>query len=153
VVVVVVVVVDDGRENSSIPESTESSSAVTSRRFRDLARFDRSAGACPCGVGCAQVEALTVQQSPGASTSGAADGQGRRLGFGAIVSLIGVGVLLIFMIQNTEDVTLDFLAWSFTWPLWLFTIVMALIGALVWFGLGLMRRHRRRKTRREDRRY
>ena len=50
-VVVVVVVVDDGRENSSIPESTESSSAVTSRRFRDLARFDRSAGACPCGIG------------------------------------------------------------------------------------------------------
>ena len=39
-----------------------------------------------------------VQHSSGASTSGAADGQGRRLGFGAIVSLIGIGLLLIFMI-------------------------------------------------------
>ena len=26
-------------------------------------------------------------------------------------------------------------------------------GALVWFGLGVMRRHRRRKERRENRRY
>jgi uncharacterized integral membrane protein len=56
------------------------------------------------------------------------------------------------MIQNTEDVTLDFLFWSFTWPLWLFTIVIALVGALAWFGLGVMRRHRRRKARRQDRR-
>ena len=56
------------------------------------------------------------------------------------------------MLQNTEDVRLDFLFWSFTWPLWLFTFVVALVGALVWFGLGVIRRHRRRKARREDRR-
>jgi hypothetical protein len=37
--------------------------------------------------------------------------------------------------------------------LWLYTIVMALVGALVWFGLGVMRRHRRRKERRENRRH
>lgn len=89
-------------------------------------------------------------QRPGASTSGAMEGQGRRLGGGAIASLIGVGLLLIFMIQNTEDVTLDFLVWSFTWPLWLFTLVTALIGALAWFGVGVVRRHRRRKARRAD---
>jgi uncharacterized integral membrane protein len=71
---------------------------------------------------------------------------------GAIASLTGVGVLIIFMIQNTEDVTLHFLVWSFTWPLWLFTLVTAVFGALVWFGLGVLRRHRRRKARREDRR-
>ena len=93
-----------------------------------------------------------VQQSPGDSTSGAAEGQGLRLGGGAIASLTGSGLLLIFMIQNTEDVTLDFLFWSFTWPLWLFTLVTALVGGLVWLGLGVMRRHRRRKARREDRR-
>ena len=56
------------------------------------------------------------------------------------------------MIQNTEDVTLNFLVWSFTWPLWLFSVVMALFGAFVWFGLGVIRRHRRRKARRDDRR-
>lgn len=93
-----------------------------------------------------------VQQSPGDSTSGAADGQGLRLGGGAIASLTGSGLLLVFMIQNTEEVTLDFLFWSFTWPLWLFTLMTALVGALVWFGLGVMRRHRRRKARREGRR-
>ena len=93
-----------------------------------------------------------VQQSPDQSTSGAAKGQGLQLGGGVIASLTGVGLLLIFMIQNTEDVTLNFLVWSFTWPLWLCSVVMALFGALVWFGLGVIRRHRRRKARRDDRR-
>ena len=80
------------------------------------------------------------------------EAEGRRLGGGAIASLIGVGLLLIFMIQNTESVQLDFLVWSFTWPLWLLTMASAVLGALVWFGLGVMRRHRRRKERRQDRR-
>ncbi len=92
-----------------------------------------------------------VQASPTSSASGTAEGQGRRLGAGAIVSLSGSALLLVFMIQNTEDVTLDFLFWNFTCPLWLFTLVTALVGALVWFGLGVMRRHRRRTARREDR--
>ena len=74
-----------------------------------------------------------------------------RLSGGAIASLGGVAVLLIFMIQNRDDVRLDFLAWGFTWPLWLVTLVSALVGALVWFGLGVVRRHNRRKERREDR--
>jgi uncharacterized integral membrane protein len=77
----------------------------------------------------------------------------RRLGGGAIASLSGLAVLLIFVIQNREDVRVHFLFLSFIWPLWLYTIVMAVFGALVWFGLGVMRRHRRRKERREDRRY
>jgi uncharacterized integral membrane protein len=80
------------------------------------------------------------------------DEGGRRLGGGAIASLTGVGVLLIFILQNTQDVRFDFLFLHFTWPLWLYTIVTALFGALVWFGLGVMRRHRRRKERRADRR-
>jgi uncharacterized integral membrane protein len=86
------------------------------------------------------------------SQQGAAKQGSRQLGGGAIASLAGVGVLLIFIIQNTEDVRFDFLFLSFTWPLWLYTIVTALFGALVWFGLGVMRRHRRRKERREGRR-
>jgi uncharacterized integral membrane protein len=63
-----------------------------------------------------------------------------------------VAVLAIFMAQNTDDVTVKFLAWDFTWPIWLLTLVSALIGALVWLGLGVLRRHRRRKERREARR-
>jgi uncharacterized integral membrane protein len=77
---------------------------------------------------------------------------GRRFGAGAIASLAGVAVLVIFIVQNTEKVKIDFLWMSFTWPLWLYTIVVAVFGALVWFGLGVMRRRRRRKARRAARR-
>jgi uncharacterized integral membrane protein len=90
-----------------------------------------------------------AQGSPSESPSPPAEG--RRLGGGAIASLTGVGLLVIFMIQNTERVRLDFLFWHFTWPLWLLTVVSALLGALVWFGLGVMRRHRRRVERRQAR--
>lgn len=93
-----------------------------------------------------------AEQSSGDSRNGQAQGQGRQLGAGAIAGLTGVGLLLIFMIQNTEDVKIDFLFWSFTWPLWLYTFVITLIGALVWIGVGVIRRHRRRQARREDRR-
>lgn len=75
-----------------------------------------------------------------------------RIGGGAIASLTGVGVLAIFAIQNTQDVEVQFLAWSFTWPLWLYTIVVAVFGAIVWLGLGMLRRHRRRVDRRRARR-
>ena len=88
-----------------------------------------------------------VQNSPTGPQS-----EGRRLGGGAIASLVGVGLLLVFMLQNTESVRLDFLFWHFTWPLWLLTLASALLGALVWFGLGVIRRHRRRKARRAERR-
>ena len=90
-----------------------------------------------------------VQQNP-QSTSGT--GRGIQLGAGVIASFSGLGLLIVFMVQNTEDVTLNFLVWSFTWPMWLFTVVTALFGAMVWFGLGVIRRHRRRKERRDDRR-
>jgi uncharacterized integral membrane protein len=93
-----------------------------------------------------------VQPTPSQAPSNAVEGRGRRLGSGAIASLSGVALLIVFMIQNTQKVTLDFLFWSFTWPLWLLTLIAALIGAVVWFGLGVMRRHRRRKARREARR-
>ena len=78
---------------------------------------------------------------------------GRRVSVGAIASLTGLAVLLIFVIQNRGDIRFHFLSVSFIWPLWVYTIVVAVFGALVWFGLGVMRRHRRRKERRENRRY
>jgi uncharacterized integral membrane protein len=89
-----------------------------------------------------------VQTSPNDSTSGVAAGQGKRLGGGAIAALTGVGLLVIVVIQNTQRIRVKFLFWDFTWPIWLFALAMAVLGALVWFGLGVMRRHRRRKARR-----
>jgi len=87
-----------------------------------------------------------VEQGAGGNNNGA------RMGAGAIASLSGVGLLVIFMLQNRKDVQVDFLFWNFTWPLWLLILVSAVAGALVWLGLGVMRRHRRRKERRADRR-
>jgi uncharacterized integral membrane protein len=88
----------------------------------------------------------------GANESTSPQAEGRRLGGGAIASLTGVGLLILFMIQNTESVQLDFLVWSYTWPLWVLTIASAVLGALVWFGVGVIRRHLRRKERRQGRR-
>jgi uncharacterized integral membrane protein len=91
-------------------------------------------------------------QGAGDSTKAGGGAARQRLSGGAIASLIGGGALIVFIVQNTDDVNLDFLFWSFTWPLWLLTLVSALLGALAWFGLGVMRRHRRRQERRADRR-
>ena len=92
-----------------------------------------------------------VQRSDDDGTSIEAEEEGARLGGGAIASISGVAALGTFMAQNTDDVTVKFLFWDFTWPIWLLTLVAALVGALVWFGVGVLRRHRRRKGRREDR--
>jgi uncharacterized integral membrane protein len=83
---------------------------------------------------------------------GAERADARRLSGGAIASLIGLALLVIFMIQNRAHVRLHFLVAAFTLPLWLLTLISAVLGAIVWFGLGVMRRHRRRKERREARR-
>jgi uncharacterized integral membrane protein len=75
----------------------------------------------------------------------------RRLSGGTIASLCGLAVLLIFIIQNRQQINVHFLVLRFEWPLWLYTIVAALFGALVWLGLGVIRRHRRRVERRQGR--
>jgi uncharacterized integral membrane protein len=77
--------------------------------------------------------------------------EGRRVSGGAIASLSGLAVLLIFIVQNRAEIKFRFLFLHFSWPIWLYTIVTALFGALVWFGLGVIRRHRRRVERRRNR--
>ena len=52
------------------------------------------------------------------------------------------------MVQNTQDVDVEFLFWDFTWPLWLIVLASSTLGALVMLGVGIVRRHRRRKERR-----
>jgi uncharacterized integral membrane protein len=95
--------------------------------------------------------AQPVPSAPNTSGTEAAR-TGAGLSAGLIATLAGGGLLVVFMVQNRDDVTVQFLVWSFTVPLWLFTIVVAVLGSIVWIGLGVLRRHRRRKARREDRR-
>ena len=83
---------------------------------------------------------------------GVAQGDNRGLGGGAIATIIGFGALGLFMLQNTDDTRVEFMFWDFTWPVWLLVLVSATLGAVIWLGLGIVRRHRRRKERRDDRR-
>lgn len=73
---------------------------------------------------------------------------GAKVGPGVIAGAVGLAVLLTFMVQNRDDVTTTFLLWSFTWPVWLLTLVAALVGALVLFGVGVVRRRASRRARR-----
>ena len=86
---------------------------------------ERSAGCCGAGRRATCPIQLPDQQAS------------RRIGGGAIATLAGGGVLLIFILQNTEDVKFHFLTFSFTWPLWLYTIVVAAAS-----GPGLVRARR-----------
>ena len=66
--------------------------------------------------------------------------EGRRISGGTIALLVGAVVLVVFIVQNTKKVRLDFLMFNFTWPLWLYTFVVAAFGGLLWFGVEVIRR-------------
>lgn len=62
---------------------------------------------------------------------------------GAIVTLIAIAALIIFMAQNTEEIRVHFMVWHFSLAIWLLILIAVLIGGVAWFGLGVIRRHRR----------
>jgi uncharacterized integral membrane protein len=92
-----------------------------------------------------------VTMEPSRTTGPAGESSGVAASAGAIAGGSGVAALLMFIFQNTDDVTVTFLFWTFSWPIWLLIIVSAALGAAIWLGLGIMRRRRRRKDRREAR--
>ena len=67
----------------------------------------------------------------------------KRLSGGVILTLVGVAVLLLFIFQNTNSVNFNFLWFAFSWPMWLYTIVIAVVGAIAWLGIGYLRRRRK----------
>lgn len=69
---------------------------------------------------------------------------GSRLSGGLAGAGVCAAALLAFVFQNTEDVRFNFLVFHFTWPLWLYTVVVAAVGAFIWITAGVVRRHRRR---------
>jgi uncharacterized integral membrane protein len=75
----------------------------------------------------------------------------KSLSAGTIVSFVGAGGLLVFMLQNRQDVRVHFLLWHATLPLWFIILGSALVGAVIWLGFGVFRRHRRRVARRGER--
>jgi uncharacterized integral membrane protein len=95
---------------------------------------------------------MTYTEQGGENAPHEAQAHQSTVGFGAILSLVGGGLLLVFVLQNTKSIDVDFLFWTVTWPLWFLIVVSALLGALTWFGMGVVRRHRRRALRRANRR-
>lgn len=56
---------------------------------------------------------------------------------------------LLFILQNTESVTFEFLWFNFEWPLWIMLIAFAGVGALVFYGVQRRRQQRTSTTRPE----
>jgi uncharacterized integral membrane protein len=66
--------------------------------------------------------------------------QFRRYGPPALLLLAA----LLFVVQNTEGTSFNFLWFEFDWPLWIMLVVLAAVGAAVfWF---VARRRRTKKA-------
>jgi uncharacterized integral membrane protein len=65
---------------------------------------------------------------------------------GALI-IAGIIVILvaIFVAQNTEDVSFEFLWVNFEWPLWLVLTIVFVLGAVAGQGLMWLRRRNRRR--------
>jgi uncharacterized integral membrane protein len=65
----------------------------------------------------------------------------RRFGPPAVLALFG----LIFILQNLDTISVDFLWFTFRAQLWLLLVIFACIGAVVFWGI--QRRRAAKKTR------
>jgi uncharacterized integral membrane protein len=70
--------------------------------------------------------------------------QVRRFGPPALIAIASV----LFILQNTETVSFNFLWFEFRWPLWIMLIVFMVAGAIV--AYGITRRIRSRRAARAD---
>ncbi|HMK92015.1 MAG TPA: LapA family protein [Thermoleophilia bacterium] len=69
------------------------------------------------------------------------------------IATIIVIAILAFILQNRQSIKISWLFWSFSWPLWLLLVVTILLSLIAGQILLMLRRHRRRKARREARDY
>lgn len=74
---------------------------------------------------------------------------GTGLFWGLIVGVILALAVIVLAAQNTDTVTITFLAWDFSTPLIVLILGTLLIGLVVDELLGLVYRKRRRRTLRE----
>jgi uncharacterized integral membrane protein len=65
------------------------------------------------------------------------------------ILLVAVAALVVFAVQNSETVTLQYLHWSITCPLPLLIAIVYLLGMVSgWTVIGLLRRSLQRVTER-----
>ena len=67
----------------------------------------------------------------------------------AIAFLVLAILLLVFMLENTKETKVHLFFWHVNLPLWFVIFGCALAGAILWEGVGVVRRHRHRKARKE----
>jgi uncharacterized integral membrane protein len=76
----------------------------------------------------------------------------RREGPGGkvVVMLVAVGLLVLFVLQNTEEIRIDFLFWHGRWPAWIVILLVALLGLVVgWIAATVRGRRLRGRDRGE----
>jgi uncharacterized integral membrane protein len=81
-----------------------------------------------------------------------ADGGSRRGTAWGVAGGVLAAALIAFIVQNTEDVSFDWLFWTFSAPLWLMLLVTSVVAFVIGQFALMWRRHRRRKARRDARR-
>lgn len=74
---------------------------------------------------------------------------GSGVPWGGITALIGVVLVVVFAVQNTESATIDFLWFSGDFPLAIVILVTAVVSALFTLSAAGFSRRRRRKRRAE----
>ena len=76
-------------------------------------------------------------------TNGQVDKKG--VNAGAIIGGITAVIALIFILQNTGSGEVNFLAWSFTFPIWLWALILFLLGGVSGYFFHWQRVRARRK--------
>jgi uncharacterized integral membrane protein len=70
---------------------------------------------------------------------------GRRRSSGLIAAGVLVAALVVFVMQNTQDVEVTVFFWTFTGPLWLILLVSIVVGlAALELATTFLRRRRER---------
>lgn len=74
---------------------------------------------------------------------------GAGIPWGGLTTVVGIVLIVLFAVQNTESAAIDFLWLSGRFPLSLVILVTALVTALFTITAGAFYRRRRRKRRAE----
>ncbi len=70
----------------------------------------------------------------------------RGVGLGAVVGGVSALVALIFIVQNTESGTVEFLFWDFTMATWVWALVLFVLGGVSGYFFHWQRRRARRRN-------
>jgi uncharacterized integral membrane protein len=65
---------------------------------------------------------------------------------GAVFGGVAAVLALIFIVQNTESSTVNFLFWEFDLPVWVWALILFLLGGVTGYGFSWRRQRRRRRN-------